>query len=210
MKGSHYATTFLLVVFVLVLNVVSFTRTEWFITSRQVAGVRLISRYGLTRRCSYVHLSTPTGIEYNDFQCRPFPTEEDDGCDDKSNRYFCNMWKSAAYVHLLAIQLASVTLIVIFGAVFTESSRRRSWKLIANLIFLNALCQIYTFGIITDLWRTSDYRPLENAEIGDAYIMGTASWIIATILTAAVAATGIAANQGQTWAAGSYSYRPIP
>jgi len=207
MKASHYAATFLVVTLTLVLNILSFTRTEWFIATKQAAGSKLVFHYGLTQRCSQVHISTPTGIEYNDYQCRPFPDREDDQCDD--NRYFCTMWKSAAYVNIFGIVFASAALASLMVGVLTQSLRRRTWKLVAGLVLLHGICQVFTFGVLTDLWRTTNSSPLNYAKLGDSYTMNTVSWILAIVAAFTVTATGIAAEQGHAWAAGGYSYSAI-
>jgi len=215
MRVLVYVLIFLDVSLILLLNVLSTTRPDWLVVkSQEVLNTRITLYYGLFERCQYTltRIPNPSGsgkIEYSDYSCRPFPTSESDGCDEEY-REFCFAWTTARYSSVAAIGFGGVTLLATLFGMLTQSTRRRVWKTLVLLVFSQALLQIVTFGIVTDLSRTTNYPTFEYARPGAAYITNVLSWVIGVLLTWIVLIVGIAASEGYRWAAGGRAYHPIP
>jgi len=111
-------------------------------------------------------------------------------------------------------QLSSVfavaAVVSIFAAALSRARRRKMWEIVATLIGLRAACQILAMSLIVHLWRTWDYPAFRNANLSSSFFINLASWILDVLISIGVAATGLAANAGHTWAAGGRAYRPIP
>ncbi|KAF8973280.1 hypothetical protein BDZ97DRAFT_675398 [Flammula alnicola] len=214
MRKTSYYVTFAVVAFILTLNILSSRRPDWLVVRyEEVLYTKVTVTYGLTQRCELTVSELPGGdddgkITYRKYECRNFPASVTDGC-EKENKVFCAAWTSAGYLDQMAIGFAAVSLVAILFGVSTHSRRRRIWTVIAGLVLLQATCQIATFGIITDLYRTSSYPSFERARPGVAYVVHTISWIFSILAALGVILTGISAAAGHRWAAGNRAYQPI-
>ncbi|TFK75451.1 hypothetical protein BDN72DRAFT_885882 [Pluteus cervinus] len=214
MRTSSYVLTFFTVALTLGLNILSNRRVDWLtVTSPEVLNTVITVYYGLYQTCDWTVTRIPNrsghgGLEYTDYTCRSFPQPESDRCDDK-NRTFCAEWTTARYVSELAMGFGAVALFAILFGVTTRSRRRRIWKTVAVLLFFHATLQIAAFGLITDLYRTSRQPSFDQARPGIAYVANTVSWVVGVFLTFTVIITGIAADNGHSWAAGHRPYQPI-
>lgn len=180
---------------------------------------------------------------YTDYTCRSFPASVADHC-EKENKSFCTSWTSAGYAAEIAIGFAGVSLFTILFGVSTHSRRRRIWKAVAGLVLLHgvdffvtcchhllftaaaAVFQLVTFGIVTEMYRTSQFPTFEHARpgtvvsfavhhitftcnTGTAYALNTVSWLVGILVVLGVITTGISADSGHRWAAGNRAYLPI-
>lgn len=93
--------------------------------------------YGLTQRCQLQVTQTDDGkFSYRNYECRQFPTREDDHCDRDEYKSLCNAWTSTYYLDQIAIGIGAVALVAVLFGVITHSTRRRMWKTVAGLVFL--------------------------------------------------------------------------
>jgi hypothetical protein len=102
--------------------------------------------YGLTERCErhILKLPLPDGTEaiaYTQWKCRPFPSREEDLCDDK-HKSFCISWTSAAYLSELGMGFAGMALVALMIGVSTGSRRRRVWRAVAAMVFVHGMAVI--------------------------------------------------------------------
>ncbi|KAF8200820.1 hypothetical protein BJ912DRAFT_583647 [Pholiota molesta] len=215
MRKTSYYTTFAAVAVILALNVISATRPDWLVVHyNEILYTKITVTYGLTQRCELAITELPGSspdngtITYRKYECRPFPNSVKDGC-EKENKAFCAAWVTAGYLDEIAIGFAAVSLIAILFGVSTHSRRRRIWRAVAGLVLLTAVSQITSFGIITDLYRTSDYPSFERARPGPAFVLHTIAWIFSILVAVAVILTGVSADAGHRWAAGNRAYHPI-
>jgi len=214
MRKTSYFVTFALVAITLVLSVLSARRSDWLVVHYdEVLYTKVTVTFGLYERCQLTVSEIPSGegngkISYRNYECRHFPGSVTDKC-EKENKAFCSAWVSAGYIDELAIGFASVSLFAILFGVTTHSRRRRIWKAVSGLILLQAVCQISTFAIITEMYYNSNYPSLDHARPGIAYVLHTISWVLSIIISLSVLLTGVSADAGHQWAAGNRSYRPI-
>ncbi|KAF8658308.1 hypothetical protein AX16_002078 [Volvariella volvacea WC 439] len=215
MRKISYVLTFLGVGLTLLFNVLSERREDWLVVRYpEVLNTIVTVYYGLHRRCEWTvtRIPNPSGgngkFEYTDYTCREFPAPVSDGC-DKENKVFCASWHTAEYLNQLAIGSGVLALLSILFGVSTHSRRRRIWKAVAGFVFLHAVLQITTFGIVTDLYSQAKFPTFERARPGVAYVVNVLSWVFALLLSAAVLTTGLAAGRGHRWAAGNRAYQPI-
>jgi len=212
MRKTSYVLTFLAVVAILVINIISARRPDWLITSYEILNAKVTVRYGLMERCERQVISIPGpgngGFEYTDYECRPFPRSVTDKCDDE-NRFFCAAWTSAQYSTELGIGFAALALVSLLIGVSTHSRRRRVWRAVAGLVLLHVAFQIITFAVITELYRTARYPPFEYARPSTGYVLNTISWVVGILVGFGVIVTGVAADNGHKWAAGNRAYQPI-
>ncbi|KIM40139.1 hypothetical protein M413DRAFT_446296 [Hebeloma cylindrosporum] len=148
-------------------------------------------------------------IVHRDYECRKFPMSVTDRCEN-DNKAFCLAWTSAAFLNEIALGFGPISLLAILFGVSTHSRRRRIWAAVAGLVSLQAICQISTFGIVTDTYLTSSFPSFERARPGTAYILHTLCWISSVLVAFGVLLTGISAGAGHRWAAGNRFYQPIP
>jgi len=139
-------------------------------------------------RCERTTISLPSGpsngaLEYTDYECRPFPLSVQDKCDNE-NRLFCAVWSSARYFTELGIGFSGMALVALLIGVSTHSRRRRVWRAVAGLVILHgesflkpfstikphytpqAVFQLVTFILITDLYRKDRFPAFEHAKPG--------------------------------------------
>jgi len=214
MRKTSYALAFLAVAATFVLNILSLTRPDWLVVETpEVLHTKIIITYGLSRQCqqTITRISGPNNgkLEYSDYECRDFPMKVKDGCEEEYGS-FCTAWSSARYFEEIAAWSAGVTLLAIGFGASTGSRRRRVWRVVAGLVMVHAIFQIFTFGIITDLYSSSRFTNFENARIGAAYVLNIVTWILSVFITIAVITTGISAAHGHRWAAGNRAYTSIP
>jgi len=200
---------------ILTLNIISVTRPDWLVVHYdEILYTKISVTYGLTQRCELTVTEVPGSspkegeLTYRKYECRPFPNSVKDRC-EKENKAFCAAWVTAGYLDEMAIGFAAVSLAAILFGVSTHSRRRRIWRAVAGLILLTAVSQITSFGIITDMYRTSGYPSFERARPGAAYVLHTTAWIFSILVAVGVILTGISADAGYRWAAGNRAYHPI-
>ncbi|KAI0266805.1 hypothetical protein BC834DRAFT_823389 [Gloeopeniophorella convolvens] len=214
MRKTSYAVTFLLVSVSLVLNVLSATRNDWLVDKgREIFYTRVVTRYGLMRRCERSVTKFPSSsgewdIVYTGYKCRDFPKSVSDQCDD-TNRYFCAAWTSAGFCAEIGIGFGAMALLALLFGVSTHSRRRRIWKAVAGLVALNALFSMVAFAVVTDLFRTSGFSDFINAQPGTAWYINLVSWLFSFVVAFGVVWTGVAADKGHKWAAGNRAYTRI-
>lgn len=146
--------------------------------------------YGLVQRCELTVFEIPSPgsdngtISRRSYECRTFPASVSDHC-EKENKSFCAAWTSAEYLDQVAIGFSAVSLVAILFGVSTHSRRRRIWKAVAGLLILQcmidifgffpfsslpipfiATCQVITFGVITEMYRSVAYPSFERARPG--------------------------------------------
>lgn len=216
MRKTSYYITFAAVAFILALNFIAASRPDWIVVHYdEVLYTKITATYGLTKRCELTVSELPGSspadgtISYRKYECRSFPGSVTDRC-EKENKAFCAAWTSAGYLDQMALGFAGVSLIVILFGVSTHSRRRRIWRAVVGLILLTAVSQITTFGIITDLYRTSSFPTFERARPGTAYVLHTMSWVFSILVAIGVIMTGISADAGHRWAAGNRAYTALP
>jgi hypothetical protein len=103
----------------------------------------ITTSYGLYKRCDLTITSIPDPtaggkLLYRKYECRKFPVQVTDRC-EKENRAFCAAWTSAGYLDQIAIGFASISLVAILFGVSTHSRRRRIWRAVAVLVFLQGM-----------------------------------------------------------------------
>ncbi|KAF9012318.1 hypothetical protein BDQ17DRAFT_1343674 [Cyathus striatus] len=213
MRKLSYVITFFAVAATLLFNVLSVYRPDWLVVneSSDILHTRYTAEYGLSQLCELALTDIPGGngkVIYRSYECRGFPKRTTDKCEGE-NSSFCAAWISAGYLDEVAIGFAAVSLVSILFGVSTHSRRRRIWRAVAGLTLFQAVCQLITFSIITDTYRTSSYPAFEHARPGIAYVLNTLSWVFGFIITFGVVTTGISADRGRRWAAGNRAYQPI-
>ncbi|KAF9474226.1 hypothetical protein BDN70DRAFT_908611 [Pholiota conissans] len=215
MRKTLYYTTFAAVSAILALNIISILRPDWLVVQyNEILYTKITVTYGITERCELTVSKLPGSspddgeVTYRKYECRGFPNRVKDGC-EKENKAFCAAWITAGYLDELAIGFAAVSLVAILFGVSTHSRRRRIWRAVAGLVLLMAISQITTFGIITDVYRTSNYPSFDRARPGVAYVLHTVSWIASILTALGIILTGISADAGHRWAAGNRAYHPI-
>ncbi|KAJ3570375.1 hypothetical protein NP233_g4448 [Leucocoprinus birnbaumii] len=212
MRKTSYVVTFILVAAILSLNVVSIKRDDWLVIKLpEILWTKTTLTYGLASRCELIETRLPepgsdNEITRRSYNCRKFPIDVQDKCDSEK-RAFCAEWTSAGYIDQVAIGFGAVSLLAILFGVTTHSRRRRIWKAVAWLVFLQALLQITAFSIITHNYETVNL--FEQARLGTGYVLNILSWIFGLFITAGVIVTGMAADSGHRWAAGNRAYRRI-
>jgi len=213
MRKTSYFVTFLAVLASLSLNLVSFQRRDWIYSHPPDILGQTIYRYGLLEVCerSILDMPGPGGngkIRWTSENCREFPTTKYDQCEDK-NRPFCTAWLSARYSAALSFVFgAAAALGLVFG-VTTHSRRRRVWKAIAGLVVFQVAFKIVPFAIVTDLYRHNALWTFEYGTPSTAYFLNLTSWVADVFILIGIVVTGIAADAGRSWAAGSRAYREI-
>jgi len=211
MRKTSYFVTFAVVAITLFLNVLSARRSDWLVVHYdQVPYTKITVEFGLYERCQLTLAEIPSNgkISYRNYECRHFPGNVTDKC-EKENKSFCNAWISAGYIDQLAIGFASVSLVAILFGVTTHSRRRRIWRAVFGLVLFQAVCQISTFALITNIYYDSNYPSLDSARPGPAYVLHTLSWTLSIIVSLSVLLTGVSADAGYPWAAGNRAYRQI-
>ncbi|TFK44696.1 hypothetical protein BDQ12DRAFT_730724 [Crucibulum laeve] len=212
MRKTWYGITFAAVLVTLLLNVISSRRPDWLVVRYpEVLHTKITVQFGLNQRCERTITEIPGGngkITYRDYECRDFPKSVTDHCEDE-NSQFCAAWTSAGYLDFIAIGFAVISLVTIIFGVSTHSRRRRIWRAVAGLVLFQSLLQIVTFGIITDMYQSSRYPSFDQARPGVGYVLNILAWILGLLIATAVITTGILADKGHRWAAGSRAYLPI-
>jgi len=212
MRKTSYALTALAVVFTTVLAVLSLTRVDWVTATYQsdTLGSSYEAMYGLTRTCARLVVNLPGrgSPHFKNFECRLFPTRDEDACDGE-NRSFCAAWTSAGYMVELSIGFGALALVAIAIGVSTHSRRRRIWRAAAGLVVIHALLQLVAFSIVVDLFRTARYPTFEDARLGTALWLGAVAWVAGILTGITTIVTGMAADRGKHWAAGNRAYQPI-
>ncbi|KAF8798722.1 hypothetical protein BYT27DRAFT_7202846 [Phlegmacium glaucopus] len=214
MRKTSYFVTFAAVALTLLMNVLSAHRPDWLVVHYdEVLYTRVTVTFGLHERCQLTLSEIPSGdgkgkISYKNYECRHFPGSVTDQC-EKENKTFCAAWVSAGYIDELAIGFASVSLVAILFGVTTHSRRRRIWRAVSGLVLFQAVCQISTFALITEMYYNSNYPSFKQARPGIAYVLHTISWILSILISFCVLWTGVAADAGHQWAAGNRAYHPI-
>ncbi|CAA7263157.1 unnamed protein product [Cyclocybe aegerita] len=214
MRKTSYVVTFAVVALILAFNVISTRRPDWLVVKyEEIFHTRVTVTYGLTQRCELTVSEIPSPsdggkITYRKYECRRFPASVTDGC-DKENEAFCAAWTSAGYLAQIGIGFGSVSLLAILVGVSTHSRRRRIWRAVAGLVLLQAICLLFAFVIVTELYRKESYPTFEHARPGLAYVLHTISWVVAILTTIGVITTGISADVGHQWAAGNRAYQRI-
>ncbi|KAG2119916.1 uncharacterized protein F5147DRAFT_665936 [Suillus discolor] len=213
MRKTSYAATFVAVLAILIINILSSRLPDWLIARYDVANTHVTVRYGLMQRCESSTISIPGPnkgrLEYADYECRQFPLRVQDKC-EKENRLFCALWTSAQYFTELGNGFAGMGLVALVIGVSTHSRRRRVWRAVAGLVILHAVFQLVTFILVTELYRKDRFPGFEHAKPGVGYVLNAVSWVSGFAVGAGVIITGVAADRGQQWAAGNRSYTPIP
>jgi hypothetical protein len=93
--------------------------------------------FGLTQRCQLQITQTDDGkLSYRNYECRRFPTPENENCDKDDYKYICAAWSSAYYLDQIALGIGALALVTVLFGVTTHSRRRRIWKTVAGLVFL--------------------------------------------------------------------------
>ncbi|KAF8161085.1 hypothetical protein B0H34DRAFT_653382 [Crassisporium funariophilum] len=214
MRKTSYFIAFAALALALVLNVLSARRPDWLVVHyNDIPYTQVTVTYGLDRRCELTisKIPGPSGdgkISYSNYECRHFPASVTDRC-EKENKGFCAAWTSAGYLDQIALGFVSVSLAAILFGVSTHSRRRRIWRAVVALVLLQAACQVATFAVVTEMYRTSRYPSFEHARPGAAYVLHTLSWVISIMVALGVIMTGISADAGHRWAAGNRAYQPI-
>lgn len=215
MRKTSYLVALTFGVLTLILNILSARRPDWLITKSHsdVLRTTVTTSYGLYKRCdlTVTSIPDPSGggkLTYRKYECRKFPVQVTDRC-EKENRAFCAAWTSAGYLDQIAIGFASISLVAILFGVSTHSRRRRIWRAVAVLVFLQAVCQIASFGLVNDNYRVGRYPPFDRARPGSAYVTNILSWTTSILIVLGVIITGISADKGHRWAAGNRGYRQI-
>ncbi|KAJ7045523.1 hypothetical protein C8F04DRAFT_1065097 [Mycena alexandri] len=207
MRTTSYAIAAVAVICTTVFTVLSLTRIDWVVANYRSDPVNSSYqvKYGLTKVCERLVI----GRKFEAFDCRKFPTRDEDSCDDK-NRFFCAAWSSAGYAVELAIGFGALSLAAIIFGVSTHSRRRRIWRAVAGLVVLHSAFQLAAFALVLDMHRASRFPiTFDNAKLGPAFAFNTVAWVFGVITAIGVIATGMAADRGQRWAAGSRAYQPI-
>ncbi|TEB38310.1 hypothetical protein FA13DRAFT_1725966 [Coprinellus micaceus] len=221
MRKTPYVISFFTILLTFVFNVTSVRRADWLVTKSHsdVLHTTVTTSYGLTKACELIITRLPTGgggddnsdngkITYRDYKCRPFPSQANDGC-DKDNRSFCSTWTGAGYVEYLALGFSAVAPLAFLFGMSTHSRRRRIWRALVGLTMLQTVTGVIAFAMITDSFEKDRYPPFEHAKPGTAYVLSTMAWILSFLVTLGVGTTGLAAEKGASWAAGSRGYQPI-
>ncbi|KAH7888707.1 hypothetical protein F5I97DRAFT_1803798 [Phlebopus sp. FC_14] len=213
MRKTSYVVTFIAVLLVLVINILSARLPDWLIAKYDVLNARLTVRYGLMERCerTVVDIPGPNNggrLEYVEYECRPFPLRVQDKCEDE-NHIFCAAWTSAQYFTELGIGFAAMALAALLIGVSTHSRRRRVWRAVAGLVLLHTAFQLATFILVTDLYRKDRFPAFEHAKPGAGFVLNAISWVAGITVGVGVIVTGIAADRGHKWAAGNRAYQPI-
>jgi len=202
MRKTSYGLTFLAVVLIFVLHILSVLSADWYYAKILViGGAEMSVRYGLRESC------VKQDIFESSYECRQFPDRSEDKC--ANNRRFCTEWSTAAYLSEIALWFTGLTVLAIMFGVSTHSRRRRIWKAVAGFILFDAVLQLVTFSMITDLYRTSDFPPFDYAKPSTGYYLNVATWVIGMFAFLGVLTTGLAAGKGQRWAIGNRDYQPI-
>ncbi|KAH8083745.1 hypothetical protein BXZ70DRAFT_572117 [Cristinia sonorae] len=210
MRDRIYLIAFFAILFTFTLNVISVRRNDWVIVKEKVYSSRIIIKYGLFVRCERSHVVFPlpgddSNVEWSDYQCRPFPRGKADRCD--VHQGFCNAWVAAGYLTRLSELVAVVALLAIVLGSTIYPTRRGFWKVVAGLTGFHATLQLVTFWIIAD--ASDVYTRFDHSYSGAAYAMNTISWVVGSLTTIGFAIAGIAADRGQSWAAGHAAYQSI-
>ena len=93
--------------------------------------------YGLSQRCQLQITQTDDGkLSYRNYDCRRFPTPENEYCDKDEYKYPCAAWSGANFFDQAALGFGVVALLAVLIGVTTHSRRRRTWKIVAVLVFL--------------------------------------------------------------------------
>ena len=93
--------------------------------------------YGLSQRCQLQITQTDDGkLSYRNYDCRRFPTPENEYCDKDEYKYPCSAWSGAYFLDQAALGFGVVALVAVLFGVTTHSRRRRIWKYVAVLVFL--------------------------------------------------------------------------
>ncbi|KAJ7084393.1 hypothetical protein B0H15DRAFT_848978 [Mycena belliarum] len=212
MRKTSYVLTAFAVILTTVLTILSLTRNDWVVARYQsdVLNSSYEAKYGLARVCERLVVNLPGrgSPKFEDFQCRRFPTRDDDKC-SSDNQYFCAAWTSAGYAVELAIGFGALSLITIALGVSTHSRRRRIWRAVAGLVILQSIFQLLAFALVVDMFRTSRFPTFEDAKLGPALIFDAVAWVFGILTAISVISTGIAADRGHRWAAGNRAYQPI-
>ncbi|KIJ68161.1 hypothetical protein HYDPIDRAFT_37724 [Hydnomerulius pinastri MD-312] len=213
MRKTSYVVTFIGVLLVLVINILSARLPDWLIARYDVLNTKITVRYGLMERCERSVISIPGPskggkFEYTETECRPFPLRVQDGCEEE-NRIFCAAWVSAQYFTELGIGFAAMALVALLIGVSTHSRRRRVWRAVAGLVLLHAVFQLATFSLVTELYRKNRFPSFEHAKPGAGFVLNTISWVVGLLVGFGVIVTGMAADRGKKWAAGNRAYQPI-
>lgn len=208
MRKAGYFISFLAVIASLALTIVSQALPNWlFVSTPKKWPARFEVSYGLYERCETDWLSLGGNGGYISHTCARFPSRTE--CEN-GNGQFCVLWSTAGYMSQLSSVFAVAAVVSIFAAALSRARRRKMWEIVATLIGLRAACQILAMSLIVHLWRTWDYPAFRNANLSSSFFINLASWILDVLISIGVAATGLAANAGHTWAAGGRAYRPIP
>jgi hypothetical protein len=109
-------------------------------------GTYLHYTYGLHRRCSNTDSPSYLSLSTNSLHCVGFPQHAD--CQG-SDRYFCSMWRSVAFLMTFAVVIEGMT-IVAFGVLISGGKQRREqgWGVMAILAGLAALIQSAAMALI--------------------------------------------------------------
>ncbi|KIK91818.1 hypothetical protein PAXRUDRAFT_830516 [Paxillus rubicundulus Ve08.2h10] len=213
MRKTSYVVTFIAVLLILVINILSARLPDWLIARYDILNAKITIRYGLMERCERSVITIPSPnkggrFEYKESECRAFPLRVQDGCED-DNRIFCAAWVSAQYFTELGIGFAAMALVALIIGVSTHSRRRRVWRAVAGLVLLHAVFQLVTFGLVAELYRKDRFPAFEHAKPGAGFVLNAISWVVGLFVAFGVIVTGIAADRGHKWAAGNRAYRPI-
>ncbi|KAK6429745.1 hypothetical protein LTR95_014106 [Oleoguttula sp. CCFEE 5521] len=130
---------------------------------------------GLQKRCSSI-----TG------NCTPFPSDEE--CEINSNKSFCSMWRSSAFLmnFTVVIELAVIVcyIVVLAGG---RGAREVGWKVLSPLLALIAVAQLTAMAIVAYLYD-HDNRFFVGWELDKSWILCTVSWIALLIDAAGILA----------------------
>jgi hypothetical protein len=109
-------------------------------------GTHIHYTYGLHRRCSNTDSPSYLSVSTNSLHCVGFPQNAD--CHG-SDKYFCSMWRSVAFLMSFAIVIEGMT-IVAFAILICGGKQRREqgWGVMAILVGLAAFVQVAAMALI--------------------------------------------------------------
>jgi len=211
MRVATYFITFVAVASTLLLNYLSSQRPDWLVVQyTELFYTRVTISFGLSQRCQLMITETSDGkFVYRSYDCRKFPTVQDDHCNKDEYKHFCAAWTSAFYLDQVALGLGAISLVTVLFGMTTHSRRRRMWTSVAGLLFLTASCQIAVFTLITDLYYKNTFPFFEHARPALGYIVHTISWVLNSVIVLGILVTGFSADVGYTWAAGPHPYQTV-
>ncbi|KAJ9101776.1 hypothetical protein QFC21_003115 [Naganishia friedmannii] len=154
---------------------------------------------------------TPIDGEGDNWNCTPFPQSSE--C-ERLGQKFCILWSTAGYAAQLALAPCVVALIALLvitlglGSRKVRAQRRRGgWKIVSILMAVHAILQTVSVAIILHIYRTDPRFKGAKSHLDKACDFAVASAIISIATVTSLTLTGVAAEAGQTWAAGKSAKR---